>query len=212
VHSLGPANAFKQIKEHSTIEAILAAEENKDRYIPVGGDVEAYLDTVRDARNLFLSVPQHPQIPTFLPSSSTAPPDSPSSSFDVDTPLDASSSEQPVFSGSLDPRSPHPDLRALLKRLDLVGWNGLLPSRSRRSGPTKVEAVDATAKEAEELATDLGALSVERDEEGTRVESTEEVDEYEETEDQSFPLRSEAYEADLEQQRRAEEQFERMMV
>ncbi|GAA6011876.1 hypothetical protein JCM10207_003415 [Rhodosporidiobolus poonsookiae] len=99
---LGPVTALKLIRELHTIEAILAA--HGDKFKPVGGDVAAYLQTVRDARAIFLTLPR-------LPLST-----SPSAASDVTlTPPDAATAS--TFAGSLDLRPPAPELKQLLERI-----------------------------------------------------------------------------------------------
>ncbi|GAA5874159.1 hypothetical protein JCM8547_008389 [Rhodosporidiobolus lusitaniae] len=118
---VGPAKALSLIRQHSTIERIL--EHEGATYEPVGGDVEAYLQTVRDARSIFLGMPQLPVSP---PSFSTAlSPDSSSARFPPPT----------SFTGSLEHRQPSPDLPALLKRLDLRWSRYLLPPSASRLAP-----------------------------------------------------------------------------
>lgn len=216
--SLGPANALKQIRQYSTIEAILEA--NHQRYVPVGGSVEAYLETVRDARALFLSKPVLPQVDASpsLTISADSPPlpslDALSSPITVNDPSTAPSpspSLSPAFSGSLTPRPPHPSLRDLLKRLNLRPWRGLFPPASSSRPRQKSAAVVDAGRADEALPAELGDYEVERDEEGTRVEMLSDSSELPD-EEEEIVARQERLEAELAQQRRAQEDFERMMA
>lgn len=118
--SVGPVKALALIREHSTIEAVLAASasapegdssgtatsDGKNRLVVPGGDTAAYLQTVRDARAIFLSLPDLP-----LPSASPPP-----SLIDGTSPAPASASPRPsTFAGSLAPSPPSPTLPALLR-------------------------------------------------------------------------------------------------
>lgn len=113
--SLGPVTALKLIKEHKSIEAVLSA--TVGRYSPLDGDVPAYLQTVRDARAIFLTLPNLP-LPTSSTSASAASADllhpsiPPVNPEDDDAPASAPSSS---FLGSLDPSPPAPELPALLR-------------------------------------------------------------------------------------------------
>ncbi|GAA5977802.1 hypothetical protein JCM11641_006077 [Rhodosporidiobolus odoratus] len=120
---LGPATALKLVRQHSTIEAIL--EVLPARFIPPGGDSESYLQTIRDARTIFLSMPR---LSTLAPSS---PPSSSSSTVGTEvSPADEEGWEptHPLlskFSGSLNSRPPTSDLPTLLYRFGLPSepWN-----------------------------------------------------------------------------------------
>ncbi|GJN89367.1 hypothetical protein Rhopal_002347-T1 [Rhodotorula paludigena] len=115
IPNLGPVTALKLIKEHKSIEAVLSA--TSGRYSPLDGDVSAYLQTVRDARAIFLTLPNLP-LPTSSTASSAAsadllhPPIPPVNPDDDDAPASAPSSS---FLGSLDPSPPAPELPALLR-------------------------------------------------------------------------------------------------
>ncbi|BGP48151.1 hypothetical protein JCM10450v2_004023 [Rhodotorula kratochvilovae] len=101
IPGVGPVNALKLIRQHSTIEAIFAASDGK--LSPPDGDIAAYLQTVRDARAIFLSLPN-------LPLSSTS-----SSSAATSTDLLAPGAAPSSFAGSLSPSPPSPALPALLR-------------------------------------------------------------------------------------------------
>ncbi|GAA5918175.1 hypothetical protein JCM1841_005288 [Sporobolomyces salmonicolor] len=109
IPSLGPTKALSLIREHSTIEAILARD--PEGYRPPGGDLLAYLQTVRDARAIFRSLPPLPISPPASPSAAAAndltrfpsPPPSPPPSGDT-------------LTAFLSPRSPSPSLARLLQK------------------------------------------------------------------------------------------------
>ncbi|GAA5824125.1 hypothetical protein JCM11251_001530 [Rhodosporidiobolus azoricus] len=112
---LGPMTSLKLIRQHSSIEAILDNTDGK--YVPVGNDVEAYLQTVRDARAIFLSLPRIAESLGYLDSSPTS-----TSNSSVPSPaLSAGQSPNPpsTFSGSLDLRPPTSELPAILRRLGI---------------------------------------------------------------------------------------------
>ncbi|GAA5913182.1 hypothetical protein JCM5296_005223 [Sporobolomyces johnsonii] len=110
---LGPVKAFDLIRKHSTIEAILA--HYPDKYRPGGDDPSAYLQTIRDARAIFLSLPPLPFSPPASPTSSAA--------NDVaNSPSPTPSSQPPddALAAFLSPRPTSPDLAAILEKYGIV--------------------------------------------------------------------------------------------
>ncbi|GAA5954701.1 hypothetical protein JCM21900_005124 [Sporobolomyces salmonicolor] len=105
---LGPAKALLFIREHSTIEAILA---HYPKYRPVGNDLSAYLQTIRDARAIFLSLPPLPVSPLGAQTSSAATDLAPSLS-PASVPLPP---EDPL-GAFLSPCRPTPDAARVLQK------------------------------------------------------------------------------------------------
>ncbi|GAA5918156.1 hypothetical protein JCM1841_005278 [Sporobolomyces salmonicolor] len=105
---LGPTKALLFIREHSTIEAILA---HYPKYRPVGDDLSAYLQTIRAARAIFLSLPPLPVSPPGAHSSSAATDLAPSPS-PASVPLPA---DDPL-GAFLSPRRPTPDAARVLQK------------------------------------------------------------------------------------------------
>ncbi|BGP16129.1 hypothetical protein JCM10213_006063 [Rhodosporidiobolus nylandii] len=125
---LGPHTALKLVRQHSNIEAIL--EHHSDRYVPIGGDVEEYLETIRDARALFLNLPDLPLGPS-QPSPSADLFDTTVSSPPL-AEVAAAAAARSSFSGTLEPRPPSPDLPALLRRLGLGMSDQLVLSEEQK--------------------------------------------------------------------------------
>ncbi|GAA6027160.1 hypothetical protein JCM8097_002442 [Rhodosporidiobolus ruineniae] len=121
---LGPATALKLLRRYGTIEALLASHPvdypSARPLVPVGGDVEAYLQTVRDARAIFLGLPQLEKAhfePTALVH---APTEEEEGEDDVDGDSDAAPAlSSSPFIGSLDPRPHSPRLKTLLRRFGI---------------------------------------------------------------------------------------------
>ncbi|KAJ8295207.1 Flap endonuclease 1 [Rhodotorula toruloides] len=115
---LGPVTAVTLMRRYGSIEAIvdvLAKKEYKGReFKPVEGDFEAYLETVRIAREIYLSLPSMP------PTEPLATPRAPVSLFDKESSLlDDASSEVPAWYGDLDPK-PAADLDEILVRFGIT--------------------------------------------------------------------------------------------
>ncbi|BGP32063.1 hypothetical protein JCM10296v2_003842 [Rhodotorula toruloides] len=118
IPGLGPVAAITLMRRYGSIEAIvdvLANKEYKGReFKPVEGDFEAYLETVRIAREIYLSLPSMP------PTEPLATPRARVSLFDKGaSPLDDASTEVPAWYGDLDPK-PAPDLDETLVRFGIM--------------------------------------------------------------------------------------------
>ncbi|GAA5906509.1 hypothetical protein JCM5296_003788 [Sporobolomyces johnsonii] len=111
--SLDPLEALSLIREHSTIEAILA--HHPDKYRPPGKDLFAYLQMIRDARAIYLSLPTLPASPPACPSSSAA---NDLTNSPSPTPSPQSSGDTSV--AFLSPRPPSPNLARILKNTGIV--------------------------------------------------------------------------------------------
>ncbi|GAA6056688.1 hypothetical protein JCM3770_006468 [Rhodotorula araucariae] len=142
IPGVGPAKALALIRKHSTIEAILSASDGK--VSPPDGGIAAYLQTVRDARSIFLSLPNLPLPPSgvvvlepsCMPPGTGAPP-SVSTLAPTHTPS--------TFSGSLAPSPPSPALASLLRSY------GITRSRYHSGAP----AADEDASEDGPVGTDV---------------------------------------------------------
>ncbi|BGP24635.1 flap endonuclease-1 [Rhodotorula toruloides] len=118
IPGLGPVTVIELMRQHGSIEAIvdvLANEGYKRRkYTPVEGDFDAYLETVRIAREIYLNLPSMP------PSEPIVTPPVGAPVFDkrpVDS--DDASTEPPAWYGDLDPQ-PAPDLDDILARFGIT--------------------------------------------------------------------------------------------
>ena len=115
--SVGPANAYKLIVAHSTIERALAASDaglKPALVLPDALDREEYLERIRAARTIFTGVPQLPLPLSSSPSSSAPDSSAPFSSSSTSSTTSISTSPS-TFTGSLTPSPPSPTLAALLR-------------------------------------------------------------------------------------------------